>query len=667
MRPLHPTKRYMEIKYNQRKNYMKSDRNIYLKMKSLTEAKSVLNEFNVENVLSKETILSKDARDRILAEPVYAKVSSPNYHAAAMDGIAIDAKLSFGASETSPKKLVIGKDAFYINTGGVMPENTNAVIMIEHINEADEENCVIIEAAVFPWQNVRKIGEDIVATELLFPTNHIITPYCIGALLTAGVYEVSVAKKPKVSIIPTGSELYDWEKTDPETMKKGGIIETNSYVLGNLAVKCGADFKRLDIIEDDLELIKNAVLKNVKADFDIILICGGSSAGSKDYSKKVIEDLGKALVHGVTIMPGKPVIIGKVEDKPVIGIPGYPISAIIAFEHFVAPLLMKMQGKPLDKTEKVSVSLTRKLSSKLGVEEFVRVKLGRVGDRITATPLSRGAGSISSITEADGIIRIPENIEGFLEKEAVFAELLPSRSIYDIENTIVAVGSHDNSLDVLADRLKADSKGLILSSSHVGSMGGLMAIKRKTCHIAGTHLLDTNDGSYNISYIKRYLSDTKLKLVNLVMRDQGFIIPKNNPKNIKGIEDLVREDILFINRQPGSGTRILLDFKLSKSHIDFKDIKGYGNEEFTHMTVAAAVLSGAADVGLGIYAAAKALNLDFIPLITEEYDLVIPEEHFNSPMIQKMLEIIKTDIFKKRVTELGGYDTKRTGTVLFEQ
>jgi putative molybdopterin biosynthesis protein len=641
---------------------MKSKRNIYLNMKSLEEAKAIIDKFDIEKAES-ETVLTVNSVKRVLSEPVYAKVSSPDYHAAAMDGIALDAKKSFGASETSPKKLIIGKNAFYINTGNIMPKDTNAVIMIEHVNKA--EDGVIIEAPAFPWQYVRKIGEDIVATELLFPTNHVISPYCIGALLSGGVYEVSVRKKPRVLIIPTGSELADWRQTEAKDIKKGAVLETNSYVLGNLAKECGAEFKRFDITEDNQDVIKKAVADGIE-DFDMILICGGSSAGSKDYSKEVIEDLGEVLVHGVTIMPGKPAIIGKIKNKPVIGIPGYPISAIIAFEHFAAPFIFKMRGIVQGKRDNIKVSLTRKMASKLGVEEFVRVKLGRVGEKITAAPLPRGAGSISSITKADGIIRIPAHIEGILDNEDVYAELLPTRVVSDIENTIVAIGSHDNSLDVLADALKASAKGIILSSSHVGSMGGLMAIKRKTCHIAGTHLLDTKDSSYNISYIKRYLPDIKLKLINLVLRDQGFIVAKKNPKNIQNIKDLT-QDIVFINRQLGSGTRILFDFKLKESEVNPDDIGGYSNEEFTHMTVAAAVLSGAADAGLGIYAAAKALGLDFIPVITERYDLVIPEEHFNLPIIQNMLEIIKTSAFQKRVEDLGGYDTKMTGSIMFEK
>ena len=631
-------------------------------MKTLKEARDIVfNSFPLAGVLGSETIPVPDAVGRVLSEPVTAKLSSPNFHAAAMDGIAVRAKSTFGASETKPKELIIGKDAFYINTGHVIPEGLNAVIMIENINVV-EKNRIEIEAPAFPWQYIRKMGEDIVATELLFPHNHVITPYCVGALLSGGIFSVSVRKKPKVLIIPTGSELVDWRTYPVENLKPGQVLESNSFLLGKLIESCGATYVRNEIVIDDHEKIKKAVHNAVNGDYNLVFTVGGSSAGSEDHSKSVIKELGEVLIHGVTIMPGKPVIIGSIKNKPVFGIPGYPVSAIVAFEQFAAPLLRMMLGVPEKMRQEILVEPTRKITSKLGLEEFVRVKLGKVGDRIVATQLPRGAGSITTITEADGIIRIPNHVEGINDNEPVHAELL--RPLSSVNNTVVIVGSHDNTLDVLADEIKGKYSDVTISSSHVGSMGGLMAIKRGACHVAGSHLLDEKDGSYNISYIKKYLPGRKIKLVNLVFRDQGLIVSPGNPKQIKGIEDLVREDIAFINRQTGAGTRILLDYKLKELGIDSKSVKGYENEEFTHMSVAVAVLSGTVDVGLGIYAAAKALNLDFIPVVTEEYDLVIPEEYFESKNIRILLETINSQNFKKRVKALGGYSTEKTGKII---
>lgn len=645
---------------------MKSGRNIYLKMKTLEEARQILNrDFQLSNVLAKETVPVLEAVGRVLAEPVNAVLSSPNFHSAAMDGIAVKAETTYGASEAHPKELTIGRNAFYVNTGHVIPPDCNAVIMIEHVNE--EKNRITIEAPAFPWQHVRKMGEDIVATELLFPHNHKVTPYCIGALLSGGVFSVPVKKKPKVLIIPTGSELVDWQS---ETFKKDGIknlgpgqvLETNAYVLGKLVESCGGMFTRHAMLPDDPEIIRKAVSDGLENDYNIILMVGGSSAGSEDYSKDVISDLGEVLVHGVTIMPGKPVVVGKAKSKPVFGIPGYPVSAIVAFEQFVRPLLFKLLGRPETERSVAQVEPVRKIPSKLGVEEFLRVKLGKVDDRIVAIPMHRGAGCITSITEADGIIRIPNHVEGLNENQPVTAELL--RPLAGIRNTIIMVGSHDNTIDILADRIRSHRSGITLSSSHVGSLGGLMAIKRGGCHLAGSHLLDETDGSYNITYVKKHLPDIPVILVHLMMRDQGLIILPRNPKKIRGIEDLSRDDISFINRQSGSGTRILLDYRLKALGMDAASIQGYENEEFTHMAVAVAVLNGTVDAGLGIYAAAKALSLDFIPVVTEQYDLVIPEKYLHLDGIQILLETINCPDFKKRAEALGGYSTNRTGKII---
>jgi putative molybdopterin biosynthesis protein len=641
---------------------MDSDRNVYLQMKTLEEAREILFQaFSGLPRLSSENLPVPDAVGRVLSHAVSAILSSPAFHAAAMDGIAVRAENTFGASESNPMTLQIGSDAFFVNTGHVLPEGTNAVIMIEHV-QSTEDNRVIIEAPAFPWQNIRRMGEDIVATQLLFPQNHVITPYSVGALLSGGIFQVAVRKKPRVLILPTGSELLDWQNQDIRELSPGQVVESNSHVLGSLVKAWGGEFVRHGIIRDNFEEIRDIVRQGELDGYDIILTVGGSSAGSEDFSRRVIQELGTVLVHGVTMMPGKPVIIGKIRGKPVFGVPGYPVSAIVAFEQFIGPLICRMLEQPEIVRPKIDVTPVRKIPSKLGLEEFLRVKLGMIGDRTVAIPLPRGAGSITTLTQADGIIRIPHPVEGLPEDKMVQAELL--RPLDSLRRTIVIVGSHDNTLDVLADMLNAGTEGFSLSSSHVGSMGGLTAIRKGVCHAAGSHLLDTTDGTYNTSYIRKHLAGIPVRRVQLVFRDQGLIVPRGNPKGIRGIEDLVREDIRFINRQSGSGTRILLDFRLSQLGIDPAGIAGYDQDEFTHMAVAVAVLGGSADVGLGIFAAAKALGLDFIPVVTEQYDLIIPEAHFPSDGIQAMLSVIRSPEFRSRVEELGGYHTERTGTIL---
>ena len=534
---------------------MTRKRNIYLKMKPLETARDlVFKRFPAPSPTVTEIVPVPEAVGRVLAVPVFARLSSPNFHSAAMDGIAVQAEQTFGTSETSPRRLQIGRDAFFVNTGHVLPPGTNAVIMIEHVNDLGD-GCLEIEAPAFPWQHVRRMGEDIVATELLFPRGHVVTPYCVGALLSGGVFEVEVHSRPRVRIIPTGSELVNWQSPQAHQLQPGQVLETNSYVLGELVKAAGGSFERCDIIVDDPEKIRQTVEDAVRGDFDIVLTVGGSSAGSEDHAKRVVAELGEVLVHGVTMMPGKPLLVGDVAGKPVFGIPGYPVSAIIAFEQFVRPLLRRYMEQPDFRPQTLMVETARKIPSKLGTEEFLRVKLGRVGPRVVAAPLPRGAGCITSITEADGIIRIPRNVEGLREGEQTAAELL--RPVEVIDQTIMIVGSHDNSLDILADEIRRGASGLTLSSSHVGSMGGLMAVKRGVCHLAGSHLLDTGDGSYNRSYIRKYLPGKDVRLVHLVMRDQGLIVPPGNPKGIGGMGEVENPVWDNFNRDPWAGKAMI--------------------------------------------------------------------------------------------------------------
>jgi putative molybdopterin biosynthesis protein len=641
---------------------MKNRRDIYLQMKPVEEAQRAFSgRLNFEGCLKPETIRVQEAAGRVTAEPVFARFSTPSHHLAAMDGIAVRAEATFETTVDRPRKLRIGKDCFLINTGQIMPEGTNAVIMIEHVMMLDEKTGQI-EAGAYPWQNVRKVGEDIVATELLLPQNHLITPYEIGALINGGIFDVAVKEKPRVLIIPTGSELMSPQDLDRDTLPPGRVVESNSAILGALIETSGGEYRPHPIVPDLFEEILDAVRGAAHGDAHIVMISAGSSAGSEDYTASVIRQLGEILVHGVTMMPGKPTVLGIINDRPVIGNPGYTVSAIIAFEQFTQPLIYRMLGLQPPERPKIKVRAARKMASKLGLDEFVRVKLGRVKDTIVASSLPRGAGAVTTLTQADGIIRIPSHVEGVLDGEVVEAELL--RDLQQIENTVVVVGSHDNTLDVLGNQMRVKDCRFGLASSNVGSLGGLIALRKGYCHTAGCHLLDTETGRYNISYVRRYLPDLRVKLVNLAYRQQGLMVSKGNPKGITGIGDLARDDIAFVNRQAGSGTRILLDYRLAELDISPENIQGYDQEEFTHMSVAVTVLSGGADTGLGIYAAAKALGLDFVPMVTEEYDLVIPEAFFGDEKIQLMLEVMGSKAFRDLVDKMGGYDTSKTGTVL---
>ena len=660
---------------------MEMRKDIYLESIPLDKATDTwemrLQREGLHKPLAPESIQVSNSLGRITAGAVIAKTSSPSYHAAAMDGYAVRFSETFGASETHPLRLRIGEQALYVDTGDPMPEGLNAVVMIEEVNKVrgeksevggrhattgisdSAEYIEIIEPAT-PWQHVRTIGEDIVATELILPENHKIRPMDIGALLAGGHTEITVRKKPLVAIIPTGDELV--EPGSP--LNKGSIIEYNSRVLSGLAHEWGGEPVRFSIVPDDVTKLKEAIRKACST-ADLVVVNAGSSAGSEDYTARAIQELGEVVIHGIGIKPGKPVILGIVEGKPVMGIPGYPVSAFITFHLFGCPLIHLWQGIEKKDPEKIRAKLSRQVASPLGQEEFVRVKVGVVGEKTIATPVSRGAGVIMSLVRADGIVRIPSLSEGAGAGAEVDVELFRPRD--EIKDTIVCIGSHDNTLDILSNILKKRYPQLSFSSAHVGSMGGLIALKKGEAHMAGTHLLDEETGLYNVPFLRKLLPERKIVLVNLTYREQGFVVKKGNPKGIRGFEDLTRDGVVFINRQSGAGTRLLTDKHLRELRIESRRIRGYEREEYTHMGVASAVLSGIADTGLAILAAANALDLDFVPVAKERYDLAIPTDFVELEMVRRLLDIIRGDEeFRETVMGMGGYDLSDMGKVMYE-
>jgi putative molybdopterin biosynthesis protein len=609
-----------------------------------------------------------EALGRVTARPVWAALSSPGYHASAMDGYAVRSVETIGATETSPKRLQIGSDgqAKYVDTGDPIPSWADAVIMIEHTQHIDEEaggESIEIQASVAPWTAVRPMGEDMVATELVLPANHLLKPVDLGALAGCGHATVSVRRRPRVAIIPTGTELVTVEQAARDGLHSGDIIEYNSLVLAAQVREWGAFPTRYQIVVDDYERIRDAVRESA-ATHDLVLVNAGSSAGSEDFTASVVEELGTLLVHGVAVRPGHPVILGIVTDHntPIIGIPGYPVSCALTGEIFVEPLISHWLGLPQKEKPKLKATISRKLLSPIGEDEWVRVTVGQVGERTVAAPLSRGAGVITSLVRADGIVRIPRFSEGVEAGHDVTVELYRDPS--EIERTIVHIGSHDLCLDLLAQFL-ADANRRF-TSANAGSLGGLTALRRKDAHLAGSHLLDPATGEYNISYVKQYLPGVPVVLMTFMHREQGLIVAPGNPKGIEGLTDLAREDVRYVNRQRGAGTRVLLDYHLEKLGIEPERVKGYKREEYTHLAVAVAVKSGVADCGLGIAAAAHALDLDFIPFEKERYDLVLPRTHYESDLLRPLLDLICGSKLRQVVAELPGYDTTHMGDIVIE-
>jgi len=630
-------------------------------MRSLKKARETFfNAFNWTTLVRAEYIATVEALGRVTLQPIFAAISSPSYYSAAMDGIAVTAKDTFRATEENPLIFTLGQNVFFVNTGKPLPIGTDAVIMIEQIYQPNM-NQVEIRTAAFPWQHVRKVGEDIVSGEMLLPHYQRLGAVELASLLTAGVFRVRVFKKPRIAIIATGTELLDWHEAESCLPKPGQIIETNSTFLASLVQESGGEPVIFHKQPDRYKSIRDAIIEILKLDFQMVIVNAGASAGSKDFSAHVLEELGQVLVHGITVMPGKPSILGKVNGKPVVISPGYPVSAWVCFDQLVRPVIYFMQGQIEPERETMTVVTARRLPSKLGQEEFLRVHLGRVGKNIVATPLKRGAGVVTSLGNADGILRIDAKTDGIEEGSEVKVELIKPR--WAVEKTLVVVGSHDITLDLLADYMKRKNPYFWVTSSNVGSLSGLMAIKTGRCHIAGIHLLNIETGDYNVSYVQKYLSEVSVKLITLAWREQGFIVRKNNPKKIRDIADLTRPDVIFINRQTSSGTRLLLDYFLKKQGIDLCQINGYANNEYTHTAVAVQILSGMADCGLGILAAAQALNLDFIPLCRERYDLCIPIAYLDDSRVIMLLEILHDKEFRRKVGALGGYDVQHMGEI----
>ena len=602
-----------------------------------------------------ERIRVQDAYARVTAGAVYARINAPHYACSAMDGIALCARDSFGATDTTPVTLREGQFTV-VDTGDPIPEGCDAVIMVEELVRNDDGS-VTIHAPAAPWQHIRQIGEDVCAGEMILPSYMEITPAAIGAMIAGGVLELEVISKPVVGIIPTGDEIVP-PCADP---RPGDILEFNSSIFTAMLSSWGAEAKTYPIVPDRYDEIR-AMLEKAVSECDMVILNAGSSAGRDDWSVSAVRAVGEALYHGIAIKPGKPAILGYRGAVPILGVPGYPVSGIIVIDELLRPLIDRWYTRETDSGSRTRAKLTRPVVSGLKYREYVRVRMGYVDNTLMASPLPRGSGVVSSFMKADGMLEVPQGTEGYTAGEEVRVRLLTEKQ--QLKNTLVVIGSHDPLLDELADLIHRENRRLFLSSAHVGSMGGIMAVRRGEAHAAGIHLLDTATGEYNRAYIRKYFPHGGVYLIRCVGRQQGLMLRKGNPLGITSFADIARDGVRYVNRQKGSGTRVLMDYLCGKYDVDRDAIYGYEREEMTHNSVAVQIAGNSADAGMGIYSTARLYDLDFLPICVEEYDLLIPGQVWNSGMVRQLVRTLKSGEFKRRIEAMGGYTLRDPGEII---
>ncbi|MDY6965279.1 MAG: molybdopterin biosynthesis protein [Halobacteriota archaeon] len=637
----------------------------FLDVKSLEEARKIVD--SIDLTPGREDVGLGEALGRIASIDLISPIDVPPFDRASMDGYAVIAKDTFYADDQSPIRLKLNGEirageksdlavqsghCVGIATGAPIPSGANAVVMVEYTGISGDE--IEIFRPVAPAENIMAAGSDIMRGETIIRRGTRLTPRETGVLAASGLKRVSVFRRPKVAIISTGNEVIE----PGEKLEFAKIYDVNARAIADFIIELGGEPTYTGIVNDDFDEIYRKLDESLSEGYDIILTSGGTSAGVGDILYKIVGELGEILVHGVAIKPGKPVLIGVCKGKPVFGLPGYPTSAIVVFNTFVAPMIRKMQGLSStgEDRRKVCAKTAIKLFSARGRYEYLLVNVIPLDDSFACYPILTGSGAITTLSNADGYVKVPENVETVAEGEIVEVELI-SEKLKPADLCII--GSHCIGLDLLIGIL-SEKYGITAKIINVGSTGGLAAVRRGEADIAGLHLLNENTGEYNTPYFEDEGIDAFL--FRGYNRSQGLIVAEKNPMDIASVEDLTKEGVRFINRNRGSGTRILLDMELknlsSNMKKDFdemvKEIAGYEIEAKSHNAVAAAVFYGRADVGMGIETVASQYGLDFIPIQVERYDLAIPTRKMGKRDVQIFLEVLRSIEFKNRLNEMPG-------------
>jgi len=621
---------------------------------SLSEAVGLLLREFTPAARRTEVMPAADALGRTLAEDVVSRRNVPHYTASAVDGYTVAALSTAGATPATPVVLEPGRFE-WVNTG--MPIIAgDSVVMIEDTSQTADGKLKIFKSLT-QGENVRAVGEDVMAGQILAVDGDPVTPALVSLLLCAGVAEAAVRARPRTLFIPTGDEIVDaksWFKE--EGILAGLVVDSNSAFAEAIFGQWGYEIDVHPILPDDPGRIREAI-KDAASRYDVVLVSAGSAKGKRDHTAEIFTDIGKMLFRAVRMKPGRPVMAANVAGKPVICTPGFPMSCAVVLWSVVYPLLTALSEEPADDSlsksmgsaETVRARFMIQHSSPAGVAEWLRLKIALVDGALLAWPLTAGASVLWALAESDGIALLDEEV---LECEKGTPVKFRLTRKVDLPNRLLFQGSDDPAIQLLISLMR--KRGADLAIRAVGSMGGLAALGRGEAHFAAAHLMDPADGSYNTSYIEKFASGRSWRRQLVFYRSQGIIVARGNPKNITTFEDLTR-GVVFENRQPGAGTRVLLDFMLKSAGLTPEDVKGYERQSITHLEAANKVASGVADATLGIKAAADALGLDFIPIAQEPYELVFAENFDEHPAAKALAGAIASEEWRAKVERMGGY------------
>jgi putative molybdopterin biosynthesis protein len=605
-----------------------------------------------------QPVLLMQALGRVLAADVAAPIDVPAFDRSSVDGFAVRAADIAGASDATPRRLRLNAEviacghrpelevargtASTIATGGMIPRGADAVVMIEHTDLLDEAAPAIeIRRGAVPGQFIAYAGSDIARGETLLRRGALLGSRETGMLAACGLAEVDVVQRPKVAVLSTGDELVQ----PGQALPPAGVFDSNGAILAAAICETGGEPVTFGAFPDDEGVLEQAI-RGALASCDLVVLSGGTSKGAGDLSHRVISRLGAPgiLVHGVALKPGKPLCLGVVAGKPIAVLPGFPTSAIFTFHTFVAPVIRARAGLPPDAAERIQARVPVRIASELGRQEFVLVALMQGTDGPLAFPSPKGSGSVTSFAQADGFLAI-DPLTTTLDADT-HAEVTLIGSAAQAPDLVI-MGSHDVALDVVLGKLA--EQNLTARTLAVGSLGGVAAARRGECDLAPVHLVDPDTGSYN-----QHLLTSGIALVRGWQRMQGIVFRRNDPRFQTGNSEAALEialsdpDCLMVNRNAGSGTRVLIDQLLGGAKPP-----GYANQPRSHNAVVAAVSQQRADWGVAIEPVARLYDLGFLPLAPEHYDFLLPETRRERPAVQAFFAALRDEETRARIRALG--------------